>query len=198
MHSLFPSTTETTMAASSPWWLVMLAGIAAFLVGLLLLISPGMTLLVLVQILGTYWLVTGILSLVHLCIDRTLWGWKLVSGVLGVLAGLIVLRDPLWSTIFVPTVLVIFLAIEALIMGITQIMHAFSGGGFGLALLGILNIIFGIILLFNPLVGVLALPILLGIFAVIGGCLMFFRALASRHQQIDGGRTPQPRPAYEP
>lgn len=97
-----------------------------------------------------------------------------------------------------PTVLVIFLAIEALIMGITQIMHAFSGGGFGLALLGILNIIFGIILLFNPLFGVLALPILLGIFAVIGGCLLFFRALASRHQQIDGGRTPQPRPAYEP
>ncbi len=79
MHSLFPSTTETTMTTSTPWWLVMLAGIAAFLVGLLLLISPGMTLLVLVQILGAYWLVTGILSLVHLCIDRTLWGWKLVS-----------------------------------------------------------------------------------------------------------------------
>src|SRR5260370_7474916 len=79
MHSLFPSTTETTMAASTPWWLVMLAGIAAFLVGLLLLISPGMTLLVLVQILGAYWLVTRILSLVHLCINRTLWGCTLVS-----------------------------------------------------------------------------------------------------------------------
>lgn len=196
MHSLFPSTTETT--TSTPWWLVMIAGIAALIVGLLLLISPGMTLLVLVQILGAYWLVTGVLALVNLCIDRTLWGWKLVSGVLGVLAGLIVLRDPLWSTIFVPAVLVIFLAIEALIMGITQVTSAFGGGGSGLALLGILNIIFGIILLLNPLVGVSALPILLGIFAVIGGCLMFFRAFASRHQRIDGGRTPQPHPVYDP
>jgi uncharacterized membrane protein HdeD (DUF308 family) len=116
-----------------------------------------MTLLVLVQFLGAYWLVTGILSFVSLCIDRTLWGWKLVSGVLGILAGLVALRDPLWSAIFLPAVLVIFLAVEALIMGLTQVIHAFSGGGLGLALVGFLNIIFGAILLFNPLIEVRAL-----------------------------------------
>lgn len=141
-----------------------------------------MILLVLVQLLGAYWLVTGILSLVSLCIDRTLWGLKLVSGVLGVLAGLVVLRDPLWSAILVPTVLVIFLALDALVIGVTQVIHAFSGGGFGLALLGILNVIFGIILLFNPLIGVYALPIILGIFAVIGGSLASIRAFVSRPQ----------------
>jgi uncharacterized membrane protein HdeD (DUF308 family) len=80
-------------------------------------------------------------------------------------------------------VLVIFLAIEAVVMGVTQAIHAFSGGGLGLALLGILNIIFGVILLFNPLIGALALPIVLGIFAVIGGGLMAIRAFVSRHQQ---------------
>ena len=183
MHLRFSSMTETTTAASTPWWLVMIAGIAAFIVGLFLLISPGMTLIVLVQFLGIYWLVTGILSLVSLCIDRTLWGWKLLTGVLGVLAGLVVLRDPLWSAILVPTVLVIFLAIEALIMGVAQIIHAFSGGGFGLVILGILNIIFGLILLFNPLIGALALPFILGIFAVIGGIFAAIRAFVSRHQQ---------------
>jgi uncharacterized membrane protein HdeD (DUF308 family) len=184
MHSRFVSMAETTTAASTPWWLAMIAGITAFLVGLLLLISPGMTLLVLIQLLGAYWLVTGILAFVSLCTDRTLWGWKLVSGVLGVLAGLIVLRDPLWSAIFVPTVLVIFLAIDALIIGVTQVIHAFSGGGWGLAILGILNIILGLILLFNPLIGALFLPILLGIFAVIGGSLAAIRAFVSRHQEV--------------
>lgn len=183
MHLRFSSMTETTTAASTPWWLVMIAGIAAFIVGLFLLISPGMTLIVLVQFLGIYWLVTGILSLVSLCIDRTLWGWKLLTGVLGVLAGLVVLRDPLWSAILVPTVLVIFLAVEALIMGVAQVIHAFSGGGFGLVILGILNIIFGLILLFNPLIGALALPFILGIFAVIGGIFAAIRAFVSRHQQ---------------
>ena len=184
MHSRFVSMAETTTAASTPWWLAMIAGITAFIVGLLLLISPGMTLLVLVQLLGVYWLVTGILAFVSLCTDRTLWGWKLVSGVLGVLAGLLVLRDPLWSTIFVPTVLVIFLAIDVLIIGVTQVIHAFSGGGWGLAILGILNIILGLILLFNPLIGALFLPILLGFFAVIGGSLAAIRAFVSRHQEV--------------
>src|SRR5437764_614053 len=101
MYQRFTSSLNET-AFTTPWWFVMIAGISMFIVGLLLLISPGMTLLVLVQFLGAYWLVTGILSLVNLCIDRTRWGWKLVSGVLGILAGLVVLRDPLWSAIFLP------------------------------------------------------------------------------------------------
>jgi uncharacterized membrane protein HdeD (DUF308 family) len=183
VRSQFASMTETTTAANTPWWLAMIAGIAAFIVGLLLLISPGMTLLVLVQLLGAYWLVTGILAFVSLCTDRTLWGWKLVSGVLGVLAGLIVLRDPLWSTILVPAVLVVFLGIDAFVLGVTQVMHAISGGGWGLAILGILNVIFGLILLFNPFIGALLLPLLLGIFGVVGGALAAIRAFVSRHQQ---------------
>lgn len=180
MYQHFTSLTKTETASTIPWWFVMIAGISMFIVGLLLLISPGMTLLVLVQLLGAYWLVTGILSLVSLCIDRTLWGWKLVSAILGILAGLVVLRDPLWSAVFLPAVLVIFLAVEALIMGVTQVIHAFSGGGLGLALLGILNIIFGVILLFDPLIGVRALLVILGILALIGGTGVSVRAFMSR------------------
>jgi uncharacterized membrane protein HdeD (DUF308 family) len=176
-YATMPQTAETT---SSHWWLAMIAGITVFIVGLLLLIAPGMTLLALVQLLGAYWLVTGILALVSLCVNRTQWGWKLVAGILGVIAGLVVLRHPLWSTVLVPTMLVIILAVDALIMGVTQLIHAFSGGGFSLGLLGILNIIFGAILLFRPLIGVAALPIVLGIFAVVGGIFIFFRALAAR------------------
>ena len=176
----FSSTTETTQIATNPWWLVMIVGIAAFLVGVLILISPGMTLLILVQLLGVYFLVTGILSLVSIGIDRTLWGWKLISGVLGVLAGMVVLRDPLWSAILIPKILVIFLAVESLIMGIAQAIHAFNGGGTGLAILSILNIAFGVILLFNPLIGAVALTIILGILAIVGGGLTAILAFVSR------------------
>jgi len=179
----FSSTTETTQVATIPWWLVMIVGIAAFLVGLLILISPGMTLLILVQLLGVYFLVTGILSLASIGIDRTLWGWKLISGVLGVLAGMVVLRDPLWSAILIPKILVIFLAVEALIMGIAQAIHAFNGGGSGLAILSILNIAFGVILLFNPLIGAFALTIILGILAIVGGGLTAILAFVSRPRE---------------
>ena len=44
-----------------------------------------------------------------------------------------------------------------------------KGGGWGEAILGILTIIFGIVLLANPLIGAAHLPYVLGIFAVIGG-----------------------------
>ncbi|MBV9713002.1 MAG: DUF308 domain-containing protein, partial [Ktedonobacteraceae bacterium] len=123
MDQHFTSVTKTVTNASIPWWFVMIAGITMFIMGMLFLISPAMTLLVLAQIAGLYWLVTGILSLVDLCIDKTLWGWKLFSGILGVIAGLVVLRDPLWSAIFVPTLLVLFLAIESLLMGVSQMIH---------------------------------------------------------------------------
>jgi len=180
MRPGFASMTETAITARAPWWLVMIAGITLFIMGSLLLLSPGMALIALVQFLGAYWLVSGILSLVSLCIDRTMWSWKLVAGILGVLAGLAVSRDPLWSAILIPTVLILFLAIDALIMGVAQIIHTFRGGGFSLAILGILNIIFGVILLFNPLIGVRALPTILGIFAVIGGIFAAMRAFVSR------------------
>lgn len=195
MDTRFSSMAETAATRGVPWWLIMIAGTAVFIVGLLLLISPHMSLLILVQLLGLYWLVTGILELVSIAVDRRHWGWKLFVGILGVLAGLIVLRDPLWSAIIVPAVLIIILAIQALLAGIAQVIHSFSGGGFGLAILGVLNIIFGIILLFNPLLGVVALPIVLGIFALIGGIALFFSSFRLRRLKEAATRPPTTQPA---
>jgi uncharacterized membrane protein HdeD (DUF308 family) len=177
----FPSMASATTRHGTPWWLIMIAGIAVFIVGLLFLISPGMSLLVLVQLLGLYWLVTGILSLVSLSVDRSQWGWKLFTGILGVIAGLIVMRDPLWSAILVPTVLIIILAIQALLAGISQLIHSFSGGGYGLTILGVLNIIFGLILLFRPVVGLIVFPFIVGIFALIGGIALFLSSFRIHH-----------------
>ncbi|GHO42116.1 HdeD family acid-resistance protein [Ktedonospora formicarum] len=193
MRPRFPSIMETAASNTSAWWLVVIAGIAAVVVGVLLLISPGTTLLVLVQFLGAYWLVTGVLAFANLCIDRRLWGWKLVTGILGVIAGLSVLRNPLWSAIFVPKLLVIFLAIDAFVMGMTQNIHAFRGGSFSLAILGIMNVLFAIILLLNPVIGVFLLPIVLGMIGIIGGGLAALRAFASRPRQ-----TPLQPPGAQP
>ncbi len=196
MGMRFPSMTEkTAVVHEMPWWLIMMAGIAVFIVGLLFLISPGMSLLVLIQLLGLYWLVTGILSLVSIAVDRNRWGWKLFTGILGVLAGLIVMRDPLWSAVLVPLVLVIILAIQALLAGISQLVHAFSGGGFGLTILGVLNIIFGIILLVRPIMGVIVFPLILGIFALIGGIALFFSSFRLRHPGEAATQSPTSQPA---
>jgi uncharacterized membrane protein HdeD (DUF308 family) len=78
-----------------PWWLVLLEGIAAIILGLLLLTAPQATLLVLVQLLGIYWLVKGIFQIISIFIDSSRWGWKLFAGILGIVAGIIILGHPL-------------------------------------------------------------------------------------------------------
>ena len=131
---------------SVPWWLVLIEGVAAVIIGLMLLAKPGMTTAILVQILGIYWFIAGILSIVGIFIDSSAWGWKLIVGILGIAAGIIIIRHPLWSTILVPTTLIIVLGIQGLIIGVVNIVRAFKGAGWGAGILGALSIIFGIFL----------------------------------------------------
>ena len=160
---------ETTEGTTIPWWLVLLQGIAAVIIGILLLTSPGITLLSLIQVIGFFWLIGGILGIVGIFIASSLWGWKLVSGILGILAGIVVLQHPVWSSILIPAILVIFLGIQAIISGGASLVLAFQGGGWGMGILGVLNIILGLVLLFNPLIGVVVLPFVLGSCSLIGG-----------------------------
>ncbi|MBE3558226.1 MAG: HdeD family acid-resistance protein [Ktedonobacteraceae bacterium] len=163
-----------------PWWLVLLQGIAAAVVGILLLISPALTLLLLVQILGIYWLISGLFALVSLFMDRSMWGWKLFIGILGVLAGIAVIRHPLWSTVLIPLYLIVFLGITGVITGIVQIVEAFKGAGWGVGILGILSVIVGVFLLIKPFAAALALPVVLGVFGIIGGLAAIWGAFRMR------------------
>jgi uncharacterized membrane protein HdeD (DUF308 family) len=171
---------EKNEKMGTPWWLVLLEGIALIIIGLLLLTSPKATLAVLVQLLGLYWLIKGVFNIISIFIDSSMWGWKLFVGILGIIAGIIVLQHPLWSAILVPTVAIIILGIEGIIIGIVEIIEAFRGAGWGVGLLGVLSIIFGIILLLNPVIGAAALPYVLGIFGVVGGIFAIILAFRTR------------------
>ncbi len=156
-------------AVGFPWWLVLLEGIAAVILGLLLFSNPRSTMLVLVQVLGIYWLIKGVFAIVSIFIDSSMWGWKLFAGVLGIVAGVIVLQNPIWSSVLVPTVLVIILGIEGIIIGAVNLFQAFKGAGWGAGILGVLSILLGLVLLTNAFIASFAMAYVLGIFMVIGG-----------------------------
>ena len=166
-----PATQETTNKHDFAWWIVLIQGILSIIIGVLLLVSPGMTVLVLVQFLGIYWLVGGVLSLVSIFIDRSLWGWKLFAGLIGILAGVSVIQHPLWSAVFLPKLLVVILGIQGIFHGVAYIIEAIRGLGWGTAILGILSILFGIILLSAPLISAVWLVIFLGAVSLLGGIL---------------------------
>ena len=161
---------------SFPWWAVLIQGLFAILIGILLLAYPGATALVVVQFVGIYWLVTGIFSLVGIFMDRSMWGWKLFAGVIGILAGFAIMRHPLWSTFMVPTVMVISMGIAGLFIGVASLIAAFRGGGWAAGILGALSILFGLLLLVSPFATALALPLVYGILGIAGGIAAIFAA----------------------
>ena len=57
----------------------------------------------------------------------------------------------------------------AIVQGILGVVLASQGGGWGAGILGVLGLIFGLILVANPFIGVVALPFVLGGFMLVGG-----------------------------
>src|SRR5262245_6068954 len=157
----------TSTAAATPWWLVLLEGIAGLLIGILLLTQTGVTLFAMIVFVGVYWFVTGILELVMLFVDRRQWGWKLFSGIIGIIAGLLVIRHPAWATVLIPTTLVWILGFIGIVIGLVAFVRAFMGGGLASAILGILSLLLGGILLFNTVVSTVVLVYAVAIWAIV-------------------------------
>jgi uncharacterized membrane protein HdeD (DUF308 family) len=163
------------------WWIALLQGICAIIIGALLVAEPAETFLALLPLIGIYWLVIGILSLVRIFIDRSVpWILSLLTGVIGVLAGLAVLRHPLLAAIMIPTVLVIVLGVQGLVMGILEIIEGFRGGGAWSFVLGIINILVGLLLLARPIAAALAVPFVFGILLLVQGLFLIIWAFRVR------------------
>jgi hypothetical protein len=73
-----PATQEKSQQHDLAWWVVLIQGILSILIGVLLLASPGMTVLVLVQFLGIYWLVGGVLTLVSIFVETPFMGLEAI------------------------------------------------------------------------------------------------------------------------
>lgn len=183
-----------TQTPSIPWWLVLIEGIAAIIIGILLFARPAATTLLLIQFLGIYWLITGIFTLISLIWDRTAWGWKLFNGILGILAGVLIIQNPLWSTLLVPATLAIVVGVIGILIGILQLVDAFRGGGWGVGILGGLSILLGLVLIARPVIAGLTLPFVLGGLLLVGGLMAIFGAFGLRSAQQRMRASPASRP----
>lgn len=153
-----------------PWWIPLIQGIATVIIGILLWTNPAQTAQTLVMFLAIYWIITGVLSLLRLFVDRSHWGWKVFSGLLGILAGWALLRlDSLGAAVLFGWTVVIILAVQGIILGIVELIEAFRGGGWGPGIMGALSILFGVLLWSNSLAATVMLPWVIAIFMIVGG-----------------------------
>jgi len=163
-----------------PWWTVLLEGIAALIIGLLFLAAPVFTLIAAVSILGVYWLVIGVLAIVSIFVDSANTGWKLIMGILGIITGIAVLAYPMISAIVVPATFILYIAVLGVAIGLISLYRAASSRSWGHAMTGIISILFGLLIIVNPLAAVAALPYVLGAIGVIGGIIAIAGALSLR------------------
>ncbi len=174
------STAFSEQKRAKPWWIPLVEGIALLIGGVLLLTSPLQTIVSLTRVLGLFWFLSGIFEIVSIFVDRSAWGWKLLGGIIGLLAGYYLVTAPAAGALILGFTLVIFLGIQSLILGIVHLVQALRGAGWAMGIIGIVNIIFGVLLLGNSLIGVAALPWVIAIFAILGGIAAIFMALRLR------------------
>lgn len=160
-------------SANSGWWVPLVMGIVAVIFGLALFANPAGTSVWIAWIIGIYWFIGGVINLVMMFVDRSQWGWKLALGLLGVFAGITVISAmgdaPLLATVGLATIYVFVLGIQGLVYGVIELVQAFQGAGWGVGILGVLSLLFGGLLLANPVAAGLAVPWVFGLFAVAGG-----------------------------
>ncbi len=183
--SVAPSATSVP-ARQRPWWLTLIIGISAVVIGAILLFGTVDrridTYMFLVKALGLYWVVWGILELVWMFIDHSGWGWKLFMGIVSIIAGGSILMYPVAAAMTLPQVFVLVLGIWALMEGIMLLFLAFKGGGWAAGILAVISIVLGLILLgsYGNLGTGLAMLWAGAIWAFIGGFVLIFQAFRSR------------------
>jgi uncharacterized membrane protein HdeD (DUF308 family) len=180
-------------ALARNWWVVGLRGLAALIFGLLTLVSPAISLAVLILLFGAYALVDGVFTMVAAIANRhgePRWVALLISGVLGALIGVLTFLMPGVTGL----VLLYFIAAWAIVRGVMEIVAAVQlrkviKGEFWLILAGVLSVLFGILLFLFPGAGALAVVLWIGVFAIVFGILLIALAFRLRgwKKALEGG-----------
>jgi uncharacterized membrane protein HdeD (DUF308 family) len=158
------------------WWLLLLRGLLAVAFGILLFTRPSISVAILITFFGAYSLVDGVFSAYSAVSQRRQhehWVLMLVGGLCGIAIGLITFYSPGITAI----VLLFYIAIWSIIIGTSQIIMAVKlrseiKGEFWLGLAGLVSVLFGLYLIYNPGAGILSVIWVLAAYAVLFGFLM--------------------------
>lgn len=171
----------TTETSNSPDRVVnyafLLGGITALIFGVILLIRGEDALTLLVAILGLWWLIQGIFMVFTVFIDREDMAWKLAIGLLGVVAGILVLSNPNEATDLFKGAFGVVLGIIGILVGLSAIFGSFRGGGFGALVFGAVSLLIGLLILFNAQFTTSLLITLFAVLLLIDGVAGIFMAI---------------------
>jgi len=161
------------------WWAVGLRGIMGILFGLICLLTPGIAIEVFVILFAAYMLVDGVFAIasgIKAARNGERWGLLILEGIVDLAAGLVAV---LWPAITL-IALIWIVAIWAIVSGALMLGAAFTlkldHGRWWLALGGIASLIFGVLLVIQPLIGAVVLTLWIGAYALVFGIFLLVLA----------------------
>lgn len=172
-------------ALAKNWWLFLLRGVLAIIFSIMAMIWPGLTLLALTLIWGSYALIDGAVALWaglsgHAATRADRW-WLAIMGVLGIVAGIITF----WMPGYTAEILLMLIAVWAIILGVFQLLGAIRlrkeiEGEWLLALGGVLLLLYGILFIAQPAVGALSVIWMISLGSFLFGVLTIMFAMKLR------------------
>jgi uncharacterized membrane protein HdeD (DUF308 family) len=179
-------------ALSTPWWWLVVRGLAAIAFGVLAFAWPALTLLLLIALFAAYAIVTGAAAIIGALRNRDDRGWWLVLllGVVSLAAGVVAFFYPGITAL----ALIIVIGVNAVCSGVLDIAMAVRlrreiQGEWLLGLAGVVSILFGVLAIALPGAGALALVWLISAYAIAIGALFVvlgFRLRSAGHGPLHG------------
>jgi uncharacterized membrane protein HdeD (DUF308 family) len=167
------------------WVLFLVEGILLTVLGMLAILLPAVASLAATLIFGWILLLSGGMGLVTTLRARHApgFGWSLLSALIGLVAGALLLAEPVLGTLSLTAVLIAFLVAEGVvsIFYATEHRKGFSAGWGWMLASGLLDLVLAVILLAGlPGTAVWALGVLLGVNMIVGGAALISMALQAR------------------
>lgn len=149
------------------WWVSLLIGILAAILGIWCIFTPLSTFLAMTILFVVSFFVGGIFEIIFALTNMNTmrnWGWTLVIGIIDVVFGVILMSNMLISAdvlMFLIAFWIIFQAIWGI--GVSLDLKNVEGSGWGwLLALSIIGVLFGITCLFQPAITALLAAYMLG------------------------------------
>lgn len=170
--------------AKMAWQSVLVVGVCSLVVGVLALVWPRATLIVLGVLFGIYLLVSGVLQIVAAFgthVAAAIRVLAFISGALSILLGLLCFRGEMQSILL----LGLWIGIGWLFRGVTQTTasvadRAMPARGWQI-FMGIVTALAGIVLIVSPLASVALLVLFGGIWLIVLGVVEIITAFQIRH-----------------
>ncbi|WP_278265677.1 HdeD family acid-resistance protein [Nocardia sp. AG03] len=169
--------------AKKTWQTILVTGLLAVVLGIIVLVWPGPSLLVAGVLFGIYMVVSGIFQLIAAFTHLPSTSFRVlsfISGVLSLIIGVFCFRDDLTSIVL----LGLFIGISWLFRGVAMLFAAIAekgvpGRGWQI-FYGLLSAIAGVVLIVWPISSVATLVLVVGIFLIIIGIMEIITAFGVR------------------